>query len=185
MLGNDLLIFIEKCHFYNYADDNSLDPSSENLADVLYNLRHDDRTTIEWFAKNGMQANTGKFNFMRFSPTPTEQQVLQLRDDTTLMSELEVTVLGVTIDDKLCFSQHISVCSKKAAKQLNSLARISKHLNINSHRAIYNIFNMSNFTYCPPVRYFCGQVNNQKVKKSKKEPLEYCLPVTLPLTWSV
>ena len=63
------------------------------------------------FAKNGMQANTSKFNFMRFSPTPTEQQVLQLRDGTTLGSETEVTVLGVAIDDKLCFSQHISVCS--------------------------------------------------------------------------
>ena len=29
-------------------------------------------------------------------------QVLQLCDGTSLMSETEVTVLGVTIDDKLC-----------------------------------------------------------------------------------
>ena len=40
---NDLFLFIEKCHLYNYADDNSLDSSSENLTDVLYNLRHDGR----------------------------------------------------------------------------------------------------------------------------------------------
>ena len=31
--------FIEKCSLYSYADDNSLDSSSENLADVLYSLR--------------------------------------------------------------------------------------------------------------------------------------------------
>ena len=66
------------------------------------------------FAKNGMQANPDKFNFMLFSPTPTEQQVLQLCDGTSLKSETELTVLGVTIDYKLCFSQHISVCCKKA-----------------------------------------------------------------------
>ena len=56
---NDLFLFIEKCHIYNYADDDALDSSSENLADVLYNLRHDGRNDIEWFAKiNGMQANS-------------------------------------------------------------------------------------------------------------------------------
>ena len=71
---NDLFLFIEKCHLYNYADDNSLDSSSENLTDVLYNLRHDGRNAIEWFAKNGMQANPDKFHFMLFSPTPSEQQ---------------------------------------------------------------------------------------------------------------
>ena len=182
---NDLFLFIEKCRLYNYADDNSLDSSSENLADVLYNLRHDGRNAIEWFAKNGMQANPDKFHFMLFSPTPTEQQVLQLCDGTSLMSKTEVTVLGVTIDDKLCFSQHISVCCNKAARQLNALARISKHLNINSRRAIYNSFIMSNFNYCPLVRHFCGQVNNQKLEKIKDRALRnYCLPITIHLTRS-
>ena len=165
IIMNDLFLFIEKCRLYNYVDDNSLDSSSENLADVLYNLRHDGRNAIEWFAKNGMQANPDKFHFMLLSPTPTEQQVLHLCDGTSLMSETEVTVLGVAIDDKLCFSQHISICCKKAARQLNALARISKHLNINSRRAIYNSFIMSNFNYCPLVWHFCGQVNNQKLEK--------------------
>ena len=169
--GNDLFLFIEKCRLYNYADDNSLDSSSENLADVLYNLRHDGRNAIEWFAKNGMQANPDKFHFMLFSPTPTEQQVLHLCDGTSLMSETEVTVLGLTIDDKLCFSQHISICCKKAARQLNALARISKHLNINSRMAIYNSFIMSNFNYCPLVWHFCSQVNNQKLEKIQERAL--------------
>ena len=168
---NDLFLFIEKCHLYNYADDNSLDSSSENLTDVLYNLRHDGRNAIEWFAKNGMQANPDKFHFMLFSPTPSEQQALQLCDGTHLMSETEVTVLGVTIDDRLCFSQHISSCCKKAARQLNALARISRHLNINSRRAVYNSFIMSNFNYCPLVWHFCGQVNNQKLEQIQERAL--------------
>ena len=168
---NDMFLFIEKCHLYNYADDNSLDSSSENLTDVLYNLRHDGRNDIEWFAKNGMQANPDKFHFMLFSPTPSEQQALQLCDGTHLMSETEVTVLGVTIDDRLCFSQHISSCCKKAARQLNALARISRHLNINSRRAVYNSFIMSNFNYCPLVWHFCGQVNNQKLEQIQERAL--------------
>ena len=168
---NDLFLFIKKCQLYNYADDNSLDSSSENLTEVLSNLRCDGRNAIEWFANNGMQANPHKFHFMLFSPMPTAQQVLRIRDDTSLMSEAEVKVLGVTIDHKLCFSQHISACCKKAARQLNALARISKHLNINSRRTIYNSFIMSNFNYCPLVWHFCGQVNNQKLEKIQERAL--------------
>ena len=168
---NDLFLFIEKCQLYNYADDNSLDSSSENLIEVLSNLRCDGRKAIEWFANNGMQANPDKFHFMLFSPKPTTQQVLRIRDDTSLMSEAEVKVLGVTIDDKLSFSQHISACCKKAARQLNALARISKHSNINSRRAIYNSFITSNFNYCPLVWHFCGQVNNQKLENIQERAL--------------
>ena len=87
------------------------------------------------------------------------------------MSETEVTVLGVTIDDRLCFSQHISSCCKKAARQLNVLARISRHLNINSRRAVYNSFIMSNFNYCPLVWHFCRQVNNQKLEQIQERAL--------------
>ena len=49
--------------------------------------------------------------------------------------------------------------------QLNALARISRHLNINSRRAVYNSFIMSNFNNCPLVRHFFGQVNNQKLQQ--------------------
>ena len=69
---NDLLAFIEICRLYNHADYNSMDSSSEHLEDALYNLRHDDRNTTEWFAKNGRQAKPDTFHFMLFSPTPRE-----------------------------------------------------------------------------------------------------------------
>ena len=36
---------------YNYVDLNSLDSSSENLVDILYNLRYDACNSIGWFTK--------------------------------------------------------------------------------------------------------------------------------------
>ena len=38
---NDFFFFNENCRLHNYADDISLDSSSENLEDTLFNLRHD------------------------------------------------------------------------------------------------------------------------------------------------
>ena len=56
---------------------------------------------IRWgWQKNGMQTKPGKFNFMLFSPMPKEQQVVQLCDGTSLMSEIEwLSWLGMMSDD--------------------------------------------------------------------------------------
>ena len=168
---NDLFLFIEKCKLYNYADDNSLDSSSDDLLKALRNLKRDGRNAIDWFTKNGMQANPDKFHFMLLSPSPVDKQVLELCDGTTLISEAAVTVLGVTIDDNLSFNEHISVCCTKAARQLNALARIAKYLDVRSHRMLYNSFIMSNFNYCPLVWHFCGKTNNQKLEKIQERAL--------------
>ena len=129
------------------------------------NLKKDGRNAIDWFSRNGMQANPEKFHFMVLSPTSVGTQVLELSDGITLRSEAAVTVLGVTIDDQLSFSQHISACCVKTARQLNALARISKHLDMRSRRTVYNSFIMSNFNYCPLVWHFCGKTNNDKLEK--------------------
>ena len=50
---NGLFLFIEKCKLYNYADDNSLDSSSDDLLEALRNLKRDGRNAIDWFTKNG------------------------------------------------------------------------------------------------------------------------------------
>ena len=60
---NDLFLFIEKCKLYNYAVDNSLDSSSDDLLEALCNLKRDGRNAIDWFMKNGMQANPDKFHW--------------------------------------------------------------------------------------------------------------------------
>ena len=181
---NDLFLFIEKCKLYNYADDNSLDSSSDDLLEALLNLKRDGRNAIDWFTKNGMQANPGKFHFMLLSPSPVKKQVLELRDGTTLISEAAVTVLGVTIDDKLSFNEHISVCCTKAARQLNALAHIAKCLDVGSRRTIYNSFIMSNFNYCPLVWHFMEKRLNKNSRKYKSELWESFTVTIYPPTMS-
>ena len=150
---------------YNFADDNSIDSSSDDLLEALLNPKRDGRNAIDWFTKNGMQADPDKFNFMLLFPSPAEKQVLELRDGTTLISEAVVTVLGVTIDDNLNFNEHISVCCTKAARHLNPLARIAKHIAVRSRRTINNSFIVNNFNYCPLVWHF---VEKRITKNSRK-----------------
>ena len=69
------------------------------------------------------------------------------------------------------FNDHISAMCCRAARQLNALARLSKHLDSKSKNIIYNSFVASNFNYCPLVWHFYGQVNNNKPEKLQERSL--------------
>ena len=168
---NDLFLFIEKCILYNYADDNSMSKTSKYLEEVLSCLRHDGNIAIKWFSENGMQANPGKFQFMVMSPCLIPTQSLILGSDTIITSENEIKVLGVTVDNRLSFTKHVSICCTKAARQLNALARIARYLDSSGRRLIYNSFIASCFSYCPLVWHFCGKQNSDKLEKINQRAL--------------
>ena len=168
---NDLFLFIDKCKLYNYADDNSLMYSSSDLNCIFANLQIDCNNAIDWFTVNGMKANPSKFQFMVISSERIEQKFLDIGNGITLQSEPSVKVLGVTIDDRLQFSEHVSACCSKAARQLNALSRISRHINLKSKSIIYNSFIASNFNYCPLVWHFCGAANSNKLEKLQERSL--------------
>ena len=111
-----------------------------------------------------MKANPDKFQFMVLSSDPLEQQKIEIENDITLVSESCVKLLGVITDDRLQFNDHISAMCCRAGRQLNALARISKHLDSKSKHITHNSFVASNFNYCPLVWHFCGQVNNNKLE---------------------
>ena len=168
---NDMFYFIEKCSLYNFADDNSLSNAAPTLNEVKLNLQYDSKICIKWFRKNGMEANPSKFQFMVLSSQPTEQIQIDIGDNVIVSSEPVVKALGVYIDSKLTFNEHIKQTSLKAARQLNALARISKFLNVNARKLVFRSFIMSNFTYCPLVWHFCGKTNNSKIEKIQERAL--------------
>ena len=168
---NDLFYFIEKCSLYNFADDNSLSNAASTLSDLKHNLQHDSKICMDWFGINGMEANPSKFQFMVISSQPTEKIEISIDENVNITSEPVVKVLGVHIDCRLNFNEHIKQSSIKAARQLNALSRISKFLNVNSRKLIFRSFIMSNFTYCPLVWHFCGKTNNSKLEKIQERAL--------------
>ena len=77
------------------------------------------------------------FQFMLLSSDPLKQQSIEIENNITLLSESSVKLLGVLIDDRHQFDDHIGVmCCSRAAKKLNDRARISKHFDPNSKHII-------------------------------------------------
>jgi len=85
----------------------------------------------------------------------------------------EVKLLGVTIDFKLNFNSYIANICKKAARQLNVLKWIGKHLDRFGKLTIYHSFIMSNFSYCPLTWHFCTEQNSNKIEKIQERALRF------------
>ena len=93
--------------------------------------------------------------------------------DNTVRSDTSITVLGVVLDDKLKFDEHVSVLCLKASKQINALKRISKYLDEKCRIMVYKSFISSNFNYCPVAWMFCGKKNLVKLEKLQERVLRF------------
>ena len=60
-----------------------------------------------------------------------------------------VKLLGVTIDSKMKFDDHIKALCKTANKIISAFSRVANYLKYEKGKTIYNTLIMSNFNYCP------------------------------------
>ena len=111
---NDMYMFINECTLFNYAVDNSLSCTSHTcmIDHEISNLQLDGNRAIKWFTDNGMQANPDKFQFMIISSDGNSTLSLTLNENTVIVLEKHVKVLGVVIDCRLNISLHISTVCK-------------------------------------------------------------------------
>ena len=86
-----------------------------------------------------------------------------------------VKLLGVKIDERLTFDDHISALCAKASHQIRALRRIVKYLTMDNRMSIYNAFIASNFNYCNTVWHFCSNRSLYKLEKVHKQALRVVL----------
>ena len=113
---NDMFLFISEAEIYNFADDNSLVANDASLLVVIKILIRETTRIIEWYKINSMAANPAKFQVMFLGRK--EFNTIEFKvEDIVLKSTNSVKLLGVIIDCKLNFDQHIEkLCSTASQK---------------------------------------------------------------------
>ena len=86
-------------------------------------------------------------------------------------SEKSVKLLGINIDDKLSFDEHVSSLCKKASNQLNAISRLHKYLGFKEKEVLINSFVYANFNYCPLIWHFCSAKSVRKIEKIQTRAL--------------
>ena len=129
----------------NYADDNNPYAIESNIDKLIETLENETCILLNWFNINEMKSNNDKCHLIILN---NEDNIIKIRDEEISGSK-SVKLLGITIDNKLNFNDHIRKLCKKANQKLHTLARISTYLDSRKLRIIMKTFIDSQFNYCP------------------------------------
>ena len=116
-----------------------------------------------------MVLNPEKCHFMYLSKNKKHKDNCLDLDKVTLTSSPKVTLLGIIIENKLTFNEHLKMICKKNSQKLNALTRLCNIISF-PQKKCYS-FIKSQFNYCPLIWMFCSRVQNSKINSIHERSL--------------
>ena len=171
---NDFFYFIDKASVHNFADDNSLIASQQNIKNLKFILESESKKAISWFQSNKMIVNPGKFQGIIIDKKKQNHTAEYISiDQKNIKTSSSVKLLGVHIDDKLNFNLHITKICRSAANQLHALIRLRMFLHFEEKKTLINSYFYSSFNCCPLVWMFSRAKPLNKVEYLQKRALRF------------
>ena len=115
---NDLLLIVDDIDIANYSDDNTIYKEHENIDDLITSLQDAAAKLFKWFSDNQMKGNTDKCRLLLIKDESSEIHI----GDCIIESSTCEKLLGIKIDSKLRFDDHIQNLCEKANRKLRALA---------------------------------------------------------------
>ena len=99
---------------------------------------------------------------------------LQFRcENTVIPNATEVEMLGVILDEKLKFDQHVSKVCRKVTQKIAVLRRMRNMLPFELRKAIYNSFITPHYNYCAETWHFCSKNSLNKLEKVNERAIRF------------
>ena len=133
---NDLFLCVKNSDLSNYADDNTLHSSGNDLEKLKQTLRQDFEMVTKWFYENYMVLNSGKFHFMCLGQNKVNEPFVY--DNNEIKNSKKEKILGVIIDNKLRFKSHVKNLCKKTSQKIWALSHFINYLNVSKKKIIFN-----------------------------------------------
>ena len=164
----DLFLFLNESTIINYADDNTPFAIAQDNESVIKLIEHDSNILFLWLANNMVKANPSKSHLLLSSK---QNNLYGLINNYEIKNSGNEVLLGITFNNELNFSEHVSNLCTKASNKLHALARISQYMNQNQKRVIMKAFIQSQFGYCPLVWMFCSRTINTRINNIHERSL--------------
>ena len=149
---NDLPLCIENGHVTKYADDTSSSNGISTVEDITRNFIPDIKNVMDWLKANNLSLNVMKTEFIL---TGTTQNNLKIGDllairvqGYTVKLVYKAKYLGMVIDDKLTWKDHIDYVSLKIKRNLGIIKRVRNDIPKESLIALYRTMVEPYLRYC-------------------------------------
>ena len=114
----------------SYADDNTPYRSANTIDKIIQSLEHDSMMLFQWFSDNQMKANISKWHLL---VNKKNEVTIRIADTEIKNSEYEKS-LGIKVDAKLNFNEHLNDIISKASRKVNALSRVMLYMNLSKKK---------------------------------------------------
>lgn len=171
-----------------FADDTAIFLNGKKSADVEHLLNSDLQSISCWLKDNGLVLNASKSECILIG-TPQKLRTvdpiqLRLGNNTVKMVESS-KYLGLMVDSRLSWTEHVDTLSKKVSSRIGLMNRIRNYLDFSTSQLVYNATILPLLDYCDVVWGSCNSSSKVKLQSLqnrarkvilKSEPLQ-------PLKW--
>ena len=148
---NDIIQCSDVLKLILFADDTNLFYHNSDICQLEYVVNNELEKLFTWFRANKLSLNALKTNFMIFGSKLIHRNNDELKCilDGNILERVPVTkFVGVLLDDKLKWTQHLNHISNKIAKGLGMIGRVRNILSNDILLTLYFSLIYPYLTYC-------------------------------------
>lgn len=170
---NDLISNFPGVKVVSYADDTQFIVTGKTIEIVQKKLENVIEKAENWYKSNSLMSNPSKTEVIFFTPrnnnysknvnNPTIS-VYEEGKEVKIEAANDVKVLGVQIDSKMTWNEHIKKLRNKTIAIVRHLHRVNKLLPMKSKLQLYDSLVASHLSYADIIWSGCGMINKQKLQ---------------------
>ena len=156
-----------------YANDTKTYASDRDIITLEISLNQDVNILVTWFTQNYLIVNSIKTQGMLLgSHTHVPEFFI---GDTKVELANSLKILGVTIDNKSTYCEHISNMLKKVYAKIGVLRRLKRLMPHNVSLSLYKAYLLPHSEYCSPLLIDINKTLNSKLESANKYALKTLL----------
>ena len=117
----------------------------DSIDDVIKSLEDDSINFFKWFLYNQIKANSDKCHLITSKQSCMNLKTGNINIENSACEKL----LGVNIDNKLNFIEHLDRIIKKASRKTSPLPKIFSFMDLTKRSFLMNSFFTAELIYCP------------------------------------
>ena len=121
-----------------YADDHQVHSAGQTANEVRDTINEEGKEVSKWYESDLLKGSFSKYQAISFGPKNKSKDLNIALMSSTIEQYPQITLLGVTIDDKLTFESHVSSICKKASRQVGVISRLRNMIPTKAKLQIFN-----------------------------------------------
>ena len=168
---NDLAAVSKLFFTIIFADDTTMTKSDKILSNLISDINIELIKVVNWLNANRLSLNVEKTNFLLFCPKGKRNDCTSPNiciNDVCIQEVNKAKFLGVILDNKLTWADHLKYISRKVSKGIGIIKKARKVFNSETLCTLYNTLIYPYLCYCIHVWGSAALVHIQPLRVQQK-----------------